>query len=197
MPAELTVHAVLRNGVRSGTAFVIAIAVSMPTSAQDAYVPIKVPDQAISPETAAAVSGLTLLAGVAGGTILLVSSASAGGVRPQLPGVALIASAFVFAPSLGRWLGGDEKTAAIRTVTRLVGAGTACAAAFYGFDEGGGGPRPGAIAVFGLLTPIVVAHALADVWGTERDLRLNRAVEAFGILRNARGESILAFAVPF
>jgi hypothetical protein len=152
-----------------------------------AAIPIHVPDEVVSPELAVFASGAALVVGVAWGTILFTSTSSASGTRPQLPAFAVVATTLVIAPSLGRWMGGDVETAAVRTGTRLLVAGVASAAALYGFDEGSGGPHPIPIAVVGLLTPIVIAHALNDIAATSRDLRLDRAVRALTVSPLPRG----------
>lgn len=158
-------------------------------------VPIQMPADIVAPELATFLSGAALVGGLAWGTLLFTST-SAAGSQPYLPAFAVVGTTLVIAPSLGRWLGGDFRRAAMHTGTRLLIGGGAFAAAYYGFSEASGGPHPVSIAVFGLLTPIVIAEGLMDIGATSRDLRLDRAVQVIAVAPR-RGGTVATVAVSF
>ena len=168
--------------VGASCAGMAAQAPAAPTEA--AAIPIVVPERLVDPETATFVSALTLIAGAGAGTYMLATSS---GKSEIVPGFAVVAGTLVVAPSLGRWIAGDVRTAAVRTGTRVLLVGAASAAAYYGFDQGNGGTNPLGLVVFGLLSPVILAHAITDVGSTGRDLRLARAVEALAFSRTPRG----------
>ena len=166
---------------------VVAGAQSVQSSSRPEPHDIEPANYAVAPRSAQGISAIVLTVGLIGGALLEITrdwtDAS----------VAVAVSSLVFAPAVGRIIGGDLERTAWRTGTRLIlgGAGILAFLDARPLSRCCSSQQVGDIVVMGVTFPTLVVHAFADVGSTRRDLALDRAIRALSVMHTPDGTGIV------